>query len=197
MATDDDGSEPRDLDNVIDDFVRINDELRALGETAQELRSTIELLEAARSSVALAAAEAATRYDEAVSTAQQLVAKSTAENRESLEGLIENLLRTAESQKDAAARLMEELRTVASDALESAQRDHRNTASRLQDVLASLKDSGRDLADTAAAFRQLDPEAMQQQVDAIRKEARRIKIEGRIAIGSVVVAVTILLTALT
>lgn len=197
MATDDDGSEPRDLNNVIDDFVRINDELRALGETAQELHSTIELLEAARSSVALAAAEAATRYDEAISSAQQLVAKSTAENRESLEGLIENLLRTAESQKDAAARLMEELRTVASDALESAQRDHRNTASRLQDVLASLKDSGRDLADTAAAFRQLDPEAMQQQVDAIRKEARRIKIEGRIAIGSVVVAVTILLTALT
>ena len=197
MATDDDGSEPRNLDEVIDDFVRINDELRALGETARELRSTIDLLEAARGSVALAAAEAATRYDEAVNTAQQLVAKSTAENRESLEGLIENLLRTAESQKDAATQLMEELRTVASDALESAQRDHRNTASRLQDVLASLKDSGRDLADTAAAFRQLDPQAMQQQVDAIRQEARRIKVEGRIAIGSVVVAVAILLTALT
>lgn len=197
MTTDDDGSEPRGLDEVIDDFVRINDELQALGETAQELRSTIELLEAARGCVALAAAEAATRYDEAVSTARALVEKSTADNRASLEGLIESLLRTAESQKDTAARLMEELRTVASDALESAQRDHRNTASRLQDVLTSLKDSGRHLADTAAAFRQLDPEAMQQQVDAIRHEARRIKIEGRIAIGSVVVAVAILLVALT
>lgn len=197
MTIDDDGSEPRGLDEVIDDFVRINDELQALGETAQELRSTIELLEAARGSVALAAAEAATRYDEAVSTARALVEKSTADNRASLEGLIESLLRTAESQKDTAARLMEELRTVASDALESAQRDHRNTASRLQDVLTSLKDSGRHLADTAAAFRQLDPEAMQQQVDAIRHEARRIKIEGRIAIGSVVVAVAILLVALT
>lgn len=191
-----DEDEPKDLSEVIDDFRSINDELARLGSAAQELMATVESLQAARASVETASAEARATYDEAISAARRLVEQSIKDNKVTLQSLIDDLAASAEQQRASTLEMIASIRDTANDALDAGQRDHRDTASRLQAVITSLKDSGRDLADTAAAFRRLDPEVMQQQVDLIRAEASRIKTEGRLAIGATVVTLGILLVVL-
>lgn len=185
MAENDGNGSEKSLDEVIRDFETVNRDLSELAINAQQLIATVELLTTARDIISDSTAEASARYDEAIAEANRLVEASTSHTTQSLEGLMERLLAANTAQQAAALESVALVQQVANEALDAAQRDHRNTASRIQDVLTSLKDSARHLADTAAAFRQLEPDTMLKHVEHIRAETGRMKTEGRIALGAI------------
>jgi signal transduction histidine kinase len=189
-------SEPKSLDDVIDDFVSINDELARLSKASIELIASAEQLDGSRKDLAAATKEAAANYAAAIKDAEERIQQSIKVTKKTLADFLDELRQYSDDQRAASLEMLAGFRSSAGEALEAAQRDHRDTASALQHLIASLKDSGRDLADTAAAFRQLDPEAMQRQVETIREEAARIKREGRFAIASVIVTLGVLLVVL-
>ncbi len=196
MADDHESEEAKPLEEVIDDFVSINDELERLSGLASDLLATSEQLDAARNNVEKAASEASASYQAAIEESDQRIKKALSDTKKSLIEFLEELRQQSDSQHAESREILNTLRSTAEAALESAERDHRNTASALQSLITLMKDAGRDLADTAASFRSLDPEAMQKQVDAIRAEAMLIKKEGRVAIASVVLTLIVLLVVL-
>jgi uncharacterized protein YecA (UPF0149 family) len=196
VADDHESKESKPLEEVIDDFVSINDELERLSGLASDLLATSEQLDAARKNVEKAASEASASYQTAIAESDQRIKKAISDTKKSLIEFFEELRQQSDSQHADSREILNTLRSTAETALESAERDHRNTASALQSLITLMKDAGRDLADTAASFRSLDPEAMQKQVDAIRAEAMLIKKEGRVAIASVVLTLIVLLVVL-
>ena len=191
--------EPQDAkphEAVINDFVSINNELERLSGLASDLLATSEQLDAAREDVKKAASEASASYQTAIKESDQRIKKALSDSKKSLVEFLEELRRQSESQHADSLEILNTFRSTAGTALESAERDHRNTASSLQSLITLMKDAGRDLADTAASFRSLDPEAMQKQVDAIRAEALLIKKEGRITIASIALTLVVLLAVL-
>ena len=196
MADEQESRDSKPLEEVIDDFISINDELERLSGLARDLLATSEQLDAARKEVGQAASEAADTYQAAIKESDQRIKKALSDSKKSLVEFLEELRQQSASQHADSLEVLNTLRNTAETALESAERDHRNTASSLQSLITLMKDAGRDLADTAASFRSLDPEAMQKQVDTIRAEALLIKKEGRIAIASIALTLVVLLAVL-
>lgn len=195
MAEDEESTEPKPLEKVISDFISINDELERLRELAGALIASSEQLDAARQDVMEAAREASANFETAKWESEQRIEKALSDTKKSLAQFLDELRKQSELAHSTSLGIIDTLRSSAAAALEAAERDHRNTASALQNLITVMKDAGRDLADTAASFRLLDAEAMQKQVDSIRAEANLIKKEGRIAIAAIALTLIVVLAA--